>query len=102
MVHSENGKYYTIAANWETVSDEEVADFKQFLAKNTGIYNVKLVCQKEWLMGTFIDIYTTVNDGGNKYHLRISRDDFISDGSHEDEDGVYSSLINIPQEANTS
>lgn len=77
------GKYYNIALNWETCSDDDVYRFKEYFTSITKISNVKILCQKEWLNGTFIDMYI-IDENNKNYHMRIDKKDNISDASHED------------------
>ena len=79
-----DGIFYTIAKNWETVSDDDVLKFKRwFYAYTNSHYGTNFSpetnkCRgvKWWLMGTYIDIFVKVEDKED-VHFAIDREDTI-------------------------
>lgn len=74
--------FYDIAADFDNVSDEEVEELKCYLIQQTGEHygwqssnDIKLNCQKEWTLSTFIEIYVIYQD--ELIQLSIDRDDCL-------------------------
>lgn len=82
-------KYYTIAKNWISVSDEEVRAFKIYLSSSLkgsvdlNIDECTICCRNEWHLGTIIDLYICEKRGEpEKYHFGIDKEDRIYDLNH--------------------
>lgn len=79
--------YYDIASKWQQASDEEVELFKNYFVEKTGIEPLTIrgvLCQKEWMMGTYIEVYVAIFDADKTLHYRIDKDDYFSNASSED------------------
>lgn len=67
---------YEIANDWDGATDEEVVRFKNAITPNIKKDGLGVVCRKEWVNGTFIDIYIFSQDRQTLLrHLVIDQDD---------------------------
>lgn len=79
--------YYNIASKWQEASVEEVELFKNYFVEKTGTPRSTIrgvLCQKEWMMGTYIDVYVAIFDVDRTLHFRIDKSDYFSNASSED------------------
>lgn len=66
--------FYEIANKWDEASDEQVSLFKSFLKQKLSIQEeIRLFCRREWIKGTYIDIYIVKSGDETLYHYWIDK-----------------------------